>query len=64
MVGVGNGNLSNVLEKVHLGHLLENFQREKITFGSNIQVIFLPNAMFRVELLKHDDTIKVRVSKL
>ena len=35
MVGVGNGNLSTVLEKVDLGHLLDNFQREKITFGSH-----------------------------
>ena len=49
MMGVRNGNLSNVLEEVHLGHLLENFQREKITFRSNIQVIFRPNAMFRVD---------------
>ena len=26
-----NANLSSVLEKLHLGHLLENFQREKVT---------------------------------
>ena len=31
MAGVRNDNLSNVLEKLHLGHLFDNFQREKIT---------------------------------
>ena len=35
MVGVSEGeenaNLSSVLEKLHLGHLLENFQRKKVT---------------------------------
>ena len=27
----GNANLSSVFEKLHFGHLLENFQREKVT---------------------------------
>ena len=29
--GEGNANLSSVLEKLHLGQLLQNFQREKVT---------------------------------
>ena len=31
MAGESNAYLSRVLEKLHLGHLLENFQREKVT---------------------------------
>ena len=29
--GVRNANLLSLLEKLHLGHLLGNFQREKVT---------------------------------
>ena len=29
--GEGNANLLSLLEKLHLGHLLGNFQREKVT---------------------------------
>ena len=45
--------------KVHLGHPT---WRDDI--GSNIQVIFRPNAMFGGERSKHNDEIKVKVSKL
>jgi len=51
-------NLAKVLEKCTL-----DIQRED-DIGSNIQVIFRPNAMFGGEPSKHNDEIKVKVSKL
>ena len=45
--------------KVHLGH-----PTRKDDIGWNIQVIFQPSAMFGGEPSKHNDEIKVKVSKL
>jgi len=33
MAGTSNDNLSTILDKMHLEHLIEKFQREKLTVG-------------------------------
>ena len=51
--GEGNANLLSLLEKLYVGHLLENFQREKVTDG-----------MLRCKLSKLNDEFKVKVFNL
>ena len=38
MAGAANDVLVNVLEKLNLGHLTENFQREKITVDQTFKL--------------------------
>jgi len=51
MAGISNDVLSAILDKMHLGHLIENFQREKVTVDqirvlASVTLLYIPRAFW------------------
>ena len=51
MTGISNDVLSAILDKMHLGHLIENFQREKVTVDqirvlASVALLYIPRAFW------------------
>ena len=63
--GEGNANLLSLLEKLHLGYLLGNFECEKVTVDQICKLSDKQNnGMLRCKLSKHNDDCNVKVSNI